>query len=425
MLMHSEKMIYIEPYTYISFNSKKILIHNTISNKTAIIKSNPSLCDRLTKLKISNSKIINIETDTSDSRDFRIFINRLRKLFCGDFIINKNKLINPFICDPKVVIEEDRHVFQHDQYSGEFRIECLTEYLHELTLYFDTCCKYECLYCSKAFKQLNCCHKFQGTENRIKKINESLTNQLKNYSIKRISLVLGDFESILSYSQLISNFLDLSLTVRLVCHAKRFTKTGEISDILYNERIWLSIIIDDTIPLNTIFGILENYKKIGTRISFIYLVQTPESFQNLDKIYSSIRNNRVDLYPLLSANNSNFIYNQLRIRKHDLLKTNHSLQELELNKIVNTNFFGKLFIYPNGEVRSSRTGTVLGNVIKDSIKDVISKELKSVQRWRLTRDKVEVCKNCVFKDLCSPISDISFLLNRYDICTLSKNYSED
>jgi len=46
----------------------------------------------------------------------------------------------------------------------------------------------------------------------------------------------------------------------------------------------------------------------------------------------------------------------------------------------------------------------------------ITREGVSLGYWQLTRNKVEICNNCVAKYLCTPISNYELITKKYNKC---------
>jgi len=92
-------------------------------------------------------------------------------------------------------------------------------------------------------------------------------------------------------------------------------------------------------------------------------------------------------------------------------------RELFAKKELNTNFFGKLTIFPDGNIYSNPNERPLGT-IKDSLYEMLYKELTEGYAWMLTRDQKEPCTKCRFKFLCPPISNYEFAIGKFNLCHL-------
>lgn len=87
-------------------------------------------------------------------------------------------------------------------------------------------------------------------------------------------------------------------------------------------------------------------------------------------------------------------------------------------KKINSNFYGSLIIFPDASVRSALNSKVIGNLEYEDLSKMIDQEIRKGNTWRLVRNKQEPCKDCLFRDLCPPISDLEMCVERYDLCTL-------
>ena len=56
--------------------------------------------------------------------------------------------------------------------------------------------------------------------------------------------------------------------------------------------------------------------------------------------------------------------------------------------------------------------------IKDTIYDLIIKEMKNRSAWRLTRDVTPECAKCLHRYLCPPPSNYGFVIGKFNLCHL-------
>lgn len=107
-----------------------------------------------------------------------------------------------------------------------------------------------------------------------------------------------------------------------------------------------------------------------------------------------------------------------------IFKGTHDFRSIFCNQKINSNFYGNLIIFPDASVKSSLNSEVIGNVKTDALSKIIDQEIRQGKVWRLTRIKQVPCTDCLFQDLCPPISDLEMCLDRYDLCTLERVSSD-
>lgn len=86
------------------------------------------------------------------------------------------------------------------------------------------------------------------------------------------------------------------------------------------------------------------------------------------------------------------------------------------HKLINSNFFGRISILPNGELFTCKNKNSLGNINSDNLKDLLLKEMTEAQNWFLTRSKISPCINCKYNILCPPIGDFELYMNQFNFC---------
>ena len=123
----------------------------------------------------------------------------------------------------------------------------------------------------------------------------------------------------------------------------------------------------------------------------------------------------VNIVPYYNGNNEDFfkeyVYNDLE----SILEYPIDKQTIFRRQTINENFFGKLFILPDGEVHANMNCASLGNIKELSLSEIVYKEMTQSSAWFKLRDKGK-CRNCINKYLCPSISDYELTLQKYDLC---------
>jgi len=84
---------------------------------------------------------------------------------------------------------------------------------------------------------------------------------------------------------------------------------------------------------------------------------------------------------------------------------------------LNTNFFGSLTIISSGDVYANINRPALGNIVNNSILELIKSELIINTAWRKIRD-VEPCSNCIYQYLCPSPSNYEIILDKSNLCCI-------
>jgi len=140
--------------------------------------------------------------------------------------------------------------------------------------------------------------------------------------------------------------------------------------------------------------------------------------QDLYSIHQLRKTTNVDIHPFpVYKENFQFFEENVFIDPEDIISQKIDLRHISMNRSINQNFFGKIYINEYGQLSSSLT--MESRIILDEtnrIIDFIIIELQENRSWRLLRSHVSPCKDCKFNELCPPISRLEFEMNRYNLC---------
>ncbi len=90
------------------------------------------------------------------------------------------------------------------------------------------------------------------------------------------------------------------------------------------------------------------------------------------------------------------------------------MEDIYSRQLVND--YGKLTIMADGKIYANLNDPVLGNASKNSLEEVVLKEIKQGKSWKRLRTRVMPCRHCVFQHVCPPISNYELVLKKYNLC---------
>lgn len=103
--------------------------------------------------------------------------------------------------------------------------------------------------------------------------------------------------------------------------------------------------------------------------------------------------------------------------KEDITVCSYDKKDIFAHQVMNSNYWGRLSVFPDGSVYSNINNPPVGT-IKDTIYDLIIKEMKNRSAWRLTRDVTPECAKCLHRYLCPPPSNYGFVIGKFNLCHL-------
>jgi len=148
------------------------------------------------------------------------------------------------------------------------------------------------------------------------------------------------------------------------------------------------------------------------------IIENENHIKIADTLSEKIDINEIEYIPFFH-NNISFFKQFVFIDKDSLNQSKLDHQDIFQKMLINTLFFGKLIILPNGDTFSNLNTPKIGNIISESINTLIDHEIKFGKNWRRTRKNIVPCKSCPYQYLCPSPSNYEYILNKNNLCFLS------
>lgn len=114
---------------------------------------------------------------------------------------------------------------------------------------------------------------------------------------------------------------------------------------------------------------------------------------------------RQSFIAIYNGKNKGFIREASFPTELELLGGSYTRKHLYAHQVLNTFYFGRLYVLPDGKVFSNLQEKALGT-IRDSLYSLICAELDNNYSWRRTRYTKDCCRKCRLADLCPSISPL-------------------
>lgn len=401
---------YLESYTYVKSNETSVILLNTLDNQK-IISMDQRIVELIKRLSCKKNNVQKIDFDRIYTDDvYQLFFEEVRDKFMGDLIAVHLSNHEPVNFYPIGKIEDN---IRKKGSSASLDYNLLCNSVFNLNIYLNTTCTHNCPSCRNYVKQFCCCSKFL-TENDCS-MDADLIEKIFGLSIfknlNRINISGGDISQ---YNNLDRALYYLS-DYKENCYA--YFKYDNISSI--NEKI-RSFFDNRMIILVDASGIDENDIEIimnECNQFEIHMIITEEA--QLKKIArlttSSIP---YKLIPFYNGENMSFFKDNVFLDEEDILGAEVTIKKIHKNQLMNSYFFGNLMVLPDGRVCIDMNETMLGNLNDEPILDILSKALKNEDSlWFKTRNTT-TCSDCLFVDLCPPISNYELATGRFNLCNI-------
>ena len=405
---------YLESYTFLFYSKNQYVIYNTLNSTYIDCSLYGKTINTVLSILHNTNKTYCVGIYEYQLRDsqFTEFIKKIRNTFSGD-IIKNIRGIPPFISKPILRILHHPNNPKTKEYNllGENALF----HLHEVTFYlenqgFDLNPMYKD--CYKQFLYPTYTEKQKLSHAKYLEIIE----QLSICQIDKINIIPATIEKKELFSYLLSLPRQYSIKTQIILPYKKYNKE-DLKQLLTNPQFSIMIMVHlpvDYEELNSYINLFNEYNITWSLIAsnkndVIFL-----SKNNLGKFTN------VDYIPWYTGDNMDFfkeyIYNDFK----DIIEQKNTKQHIFRKQILNDNLFGKLTIFPTGEVYSNVNFPTIGNIRDQKLSEIVYSEIENYFKpWFFTRDYVS-CKNCVNKYLCPSISNYEIVANEYNMCYLNQ-----
>ena len=405
---------YLESYTFLFYSKNQYVIYNTLNSTYIDCSLYGKTINTVLSILHNTNKTYCVGIYEYQLRDsqFTEFIKKIRNTFSGD-IIKNIRGIPPFISKPILRILHHPNNPKTKEYNllGENALF----HLHEVTFYlenqgFDLNPMYKD--CYKQFLYPTYTEKQKLSHAKYLEIIE----QLSICQIDKINIIPATIEKKELFSYLLSLSRQYSIKTQIILPYKKYNKE-DLKQLLINPQFSIMIMVHlpvDYEELNSYTNLFNEYNITWSLIAsnkndVIFL-----SKNNLGKFTN------VDYIPWYTGDNMDFfkeyIYNDFK----DIIEQKNTKQHIFRKQILNDNLFGKLTIFPTGEVYSNVNFPTIGNIQDQKLSEIVYSEIENYFKpWFFTRDYVS-CKNCVNKYLCPSISNYEIVANEYNMCYLNQ-----
>jgi pseudo-rSAM protein len=392
--------IIIEPYVQVNLTEKAVLLYNTLSGENSI-SYNPEI---ISVFSVINKGVIELRNELSPK--LLAFVNVLKKQYIADIeitSINKEFPIssynNAFVINDIKKINNKEHIVN------------TKEYLNTVNIQLTNSCTERCELCDIFYKQaINC---IKNGDNSSLSINEIklIISQINTKT--RINLFGGN---LFKYNELnvISNFLKVNVYNNCVFYFNAATISRQNVNMLNSFSKFKIVIYIEMSELNTTIKYLPFFKNYN--IEFKFLIDSEKTYNEIEKKLNIFSDYKVDFQPLYTGTNLGFFENNVYLNEEDIFSTNQSLKNIKTRNAINTNHFGKITIYSNGDIYFNSHKEKVGNIKTDTFSSLVEIELLKNKNWFEIRSKLEPCKDCIYNNLCPSVSDIELLLGKYNLC---------
>lgn len=374
--MERSLYFYLEPYVYLKNSKKGLLLINLLDDKAFTFEDSKSI--KIGKQLLSSHKrTIQI---TKDDTQIPIIDSAIR-YFMGDTLTA--------ISQPLQFDSEINNVFGKDAYRKSiiYSNYNIGRYLTNCTIFADManqdCYDYIKLITGieESYNKGYCDIPSNMNENDI----DAYIQELVAINPDIILNICGLNSALLDY--ILSHFPNVSINPIVSLRALQLNPN--MRNLIKEKQLRYTLLLDLSHD-NYAWDVNDKLCSVSVKI---------ENNRNLHIANKLIeQGHQINICPVLNSTNSDFIKSLLSISREELLNIKNKYRTLKINNLINSNFWGKLYLFPTGKVCYSLNNIQLleFNLLYERYKTDF---LNGTFEWTLFRNFTK-CRDCMFQYLC-------------------------
>lgn len=405
-------LFYLEPYTFLFRSRSMSVVYNTLNSAYIVCPNHPTVQHILEQWEdAANGYGTELNEETLKDETVQLFVNNVRDTFSGDCVEIDKEQPKPYIFKPTLFLNTDIRI--KEEQNKVSLGERVLQNLHEVTLFFSSSCMQNCAACSSYYRQMNHC---TVCHEDVLKIEDyiRLLRQLQICGIQRVNLLAGGNPLLNSYIRKLSLEFSESTFKKHLYLEYNFLDDEYITFAQQTNSI-LEISVHPEDLGNQLIDCMRKYHYDIVRWNLIVSAETDmEQLENLN-LPEGVS---IQVRPFYTGSNYAFFRDFVFSDLEDILAVPIDRKTIFRHKVLNDNFFGKLTVFPSGEVFANVNCSALGNIQESSLKELVYRELTEQNVWLRVRSKETPCKQCINKDLCPSISNYELVIGKNNLCNV-------
>lgn len=285
--------------------------------------------------------------------------------------------------------------------------EIINNYLTHAVLHIGTVCQQSCPNCGLWGKQFLCCEKTEISAFMPIERLKDLVKQLSYTSVKVIDLIGGD----------LCLYPDKEALVALIKEHPQFNwHLWQHAMICGNSPFANDVVCTDILlPMPFVGSELLKSVATNTKVKIHAIVEDEEQVAQAEELLSAIGISDYELHPFYTTSNLGFFEDNVFLNEDDIMSAPVSMREIFCHQKLNTNYFGVLHFFANGEVKADVNGETVGMFPEKSVLELIYEELLHNTAWRRIRGGTR-CLGCRFRYLCPSPGNYETVIGKENLC---------
>ncbi|MCL2313133.1 MAG: TIGR04150 pseudo-rSAM protein [Firmicutes bacterium] len=406
--------LYFEPYVHIALKKDSVLLYNTVNGERVETKETDLIKLVYTTQHYLNQGVVFLAHDLYKETIVYKFINEIREKFIGDIIdvsLMPEKPVQ-FIPIPNLLKGTVRTKSTREELSRED----IFSYLHFLTLQINNQCDWLCINNLHTYKQIFncCCHRNKGEIELPFAQIEKISKQIKTFPLKRVYITGGNIFLHSKIEQILRLFDEIKYICSLGFHYLNLPDKNMLQNL---NGYKLEIFINPPYEIDKILYTIHLLKKQEMEYLLRFRLVSEYNFEQFNSSFAPILLDGTYITePLYDNHNLDFFKKYVFLNKSDIFEEPVPLRTVFANSILNSNFFGHIYIDCSGVAKSNPNCiNLLGNISTETLYQLIANELLNNYSWKKIRKK-SPCNKCLYQYLCPPPSNYEYALKSSNLC---------
>jgi len=392
----------LKPNIYVTSNAERILLYDM--GRGLHLESEEKDCISFiqTVYESQNLGVGFLSRSMLTNDKFVFFVNRVIDLQMAD-IISADTNDKPASLLPVFNLKRNNTCSQSTN---------LIYYLTSLTLYINTDCSQKCKFCDLYCKQTTCCaNKLSEGEMSLDFLKD-IMRQTSASPLAKINIVGGNILEHKQFSSFVEVLKKANTSVHYWLNYKNIESAND--DNLLKQMQHQNILVDFPIDEAKLEKVI---KKSNQKAIYYFLVDEESQYQQVGAIADRFNNINYKTIPIYNNYNIDFFKKKVFLSKEDIFSAPISRNKISCNQSFNSNYYGSLYIFPDGTAKANPNAEKLGNLNANSIAELLRLEMERNTSWIKLRNN-EPCNKCLYQYLCPPPSNYEIIIGKSNLCSL-------
>lgn len=408
-----KKFLVIFPNTFLWFNQKNGLFYNSDIGSFLWFNMTPIIQEYCIKINdFNNLYVIPVSLVDLKDKNFSTWIKNVEEGNMG-YLRSLQGKVDMMSIPPILNLQPEIEERKMDNLY--FRSINIASNLHEVTFFLggELLPKDETDYCRQFIYPISsiCCLSPSEIESLLVNTNISYLQQ--------INIVSGQVANYPYWATMFKMLKNYHISVRIFVTDINIDFFEKYKDVLSSTQFNLSIFYKNADKFKTTEKFLA---KEHIQHQWLFLIRNIEEQEHVQKKIDENPWLEYDLHPVIEQNllNISFLKKNLFTTYDDLLQTKIEKRKIFCNQTINSNFWGQILVSPDLKIFTNLNGKAWK--FQNNVLNIIHEEIVDKNSfWRISRNKVHPCCDCVFCDLCPPPSNYELYLNRFDLCIINND----